>query len=185
MKLIPGHLGAFIPLSPHLSLFFLPFPPTCPPTHLRICFFHQKEVTWVLCLELITSTSRTGCHAQVLFCSRPHDLLQSLLLDYTTSRLCSSEGPLIPDLMIPPDVDLCLKCPLIPDLILQIPLVLNLTISNSLSSQILWLQISPGLELSLQKPSDSRPCLINFSGLRPYISQLPVLDLATPKPLWF
>lgn len=69
---------------------------------LRICFFHQKEVTWVLCLELRTSTSRTGCHAQVLFCSRPHDLLQSLLLDYTTSRLCSSEGPLIPDLMIPP-----------------------------------------------------------------------------------
>lgn len=104
---------------------------------LRICFFHQKEVTWVLCLELRTSTSRTGCHAQVLFCSRPHDLLQSLLLDYTTSRLCNSEGPLIPDLMIPPDVDLCLKCPLIPDLILQIPLVLNLTISNSLSLQIL------------------------------------------------
>lgn len=69
---------------------------------LRICFFHQKEVTWVLCLELRTSTSRTGCHAQVLFCSRPHDLLQSLLLDYTTSRLCNSEGPLIPDLMIPP-----------------------------------------------------------------------------------
>lgn len=104
---------------------------------LRICFFHQKEVTWVLCLELRTSTSRTGCHAQVLFCFRPHDLLQSLLLDYTTSRLCNSEGPLIPDLMIPPDVDLCLKCPLIPDLILQIPLVLNLTISNSLSLQIL------------------------------------------------
>lgn len=104
---------------------------------LRICFFHQKEVTWVLCLELRTSTSRTGCHAQVLFCSRLHDLLQSLLLDYTTSRLCNSEGPLIPDLMIPPDVDLCLKCPLIPDLILQIPLVLNLTISNSLSLQIL------------------------------------------------
>lgn len=104
---------------------------------LRIFFFHQKEVTWVLCLELRTSTSRTGCHAQVLFCSRPHDLHQSLLLDYTNSRLCNSEGPLIPDLMIPPDVDLCLKCPLIPDLILQIPLVLNLTISNSLSLQIL------------------------------------------------